>query len=396
MAILHDVALTLGSTGQVCDVWNGYRIELGLFVAGAPWEFRLWRSAGTRSAWDVLAPAVRAGDWVQFAIDGAPQLVAQIDARARGGSRAGAELVIAGRDLAAAAIDAGADPRIHLTDTTLEDAATALLAPLGIRTILGADADVARRVQTSLRAGPRGSGAVRRHRQRVGRFHPKPGETVWGLLIEACRRVGLLCWPTIAADRTLAVVFDVPDYDQPPTYVLAREERGGVVPVGSAILSGTDRVDVGGIPTEVHVCGHAADGDGQAARFRYMLGNGGLFFDTARVAPASTFGARPRWINSHRALGHDQGMQDAARVICDANRKLRRYECTVQGHGQRVQGQMRIFAINTVARVRDTVAGVDEDMLIEHVVFEGQRPGGQTTTLTLHPLNAVQLVPAPG
>jgi prophage tail gpP-like protein len=388
----HDVSLTLGGTGTECDVWDGYRVELGIFIAGAPWSFELWRSADARSAWDQLAPSVRPGDWIRFAIDEHPQLVAQIDARARGGDRRGGiKLVMSGRDLAAAAIDSDADPRIHLSNTTLEDAANAMLEPLGIPLLIGANAQAARDVQTALRPGPHGASTRRPRRQRVGRFHPKPGEKIWHLLVELCRRVGLLCWPTIASDRTLAIAIDTPDYDQAATFVLQRREVNGVVAQDDPIIAGTEKIDIAGIPTEVFVCGHNADGDTAAGRFRAWLGNGGLFFD-GRVNDA--LGARPRWIESTRATTQDHATQDAARVICDANRKLRLYECTVQGHGQMIGGRMRLFAINTVARIRDTAAGIDEDMYIERVTFHGSRNEGQLTDLVLHPLHAVQLVPA--
>ena len=78
---------------------------------------------------------------------------------------------------------------------------------------------------------------------------------------------------------------------------------------------------------------------------------------------------------------------------------FRQYECTVQGHGQVVDGAMRLYAVNTMARVRDdlcsspTGAPLDESMLITRVTFDGGRQSGTTTTLVLVPKDSISVIP---
>lgn len=396
MPLNHAIKLTLGSGAIECDRWDGYTITQSIFEAGCAWSFEIWRSDLPSGAWDVLTAAVRAGDWITLSIDDAPQLVGQIDARSRGGAKGGAKFVLSGRDLAAAAIDSDADPRIHLNNTTFADAASAMLGKIGIKVQVGTDADQARAVQTSLRPGPHGV-VVSSHPRRasVGRFHPKLGEKIWGLIQTLGRKVGVLSWPTIAADQTLAIVVDVPNYNQLPVFTLERREVDGVVDGASKILEGWDDVDVAGIPTDVYVSGHSADGDAPHARARAHAPNERLFFDDVRVTDRETFGLRQRWIESPRGGEQDAAEQDAARVLADANRRLRRYRCVVEDHGQLVNGAVRLYAINTVANVVDTVANVNQAFLIERVTFRGSRAAGQTTEMILHPLYQIQLIPDP-
>lgn len=78
---------------------------------------------------------------------------------------------------------------------------------------------------------------------------------------------------------------------------------------------------------------------------------------------------------------------------------FRRYKCSVQGFGQRVQGEDRLYAVNTIATVRDDLMvdadgrGMDERMLITEVEFTHSRKEGQTTNLTLVPLNSIVVTP---
>ena len=83
---------------------------------------------------------------------------------------------------------------------------------------------------------------------------------------------------------------------------------------------------------------------------------------------------------------------------------FRTYTATVRGHGQRVDGVDRLFAINTTARVVDSACSdpdgnvLDEVMLMTRVEFRrarvaGTGGSGTQTTVNLVPLGAIDLTP---
>jgi len=106
---------------------------------------------------------------------------------------------------------------------------------------------------------------------------------------------------------------------------------------------------------------------------------------------------QPRFLYSKRARNPETAEQEAKRVIAEAMRKFREYKCTVRHHGQFVDGQLRLFAINTMALVYDRVSELDrEEMLITRVTFSGSRNKGQLTQLTLGTKGMVVLTPDDG
>ena len=106
-----------------------------------------------------------------------------------------------------------------------------------------------------------------------------------------------------------------------------------------------------------------------------------------------------RHIKSSRSCTGAASEKEAERVIAEAMAEFRRYELTVQGHGQTVDGFDRLYALNTMARVRDELCTdpdgnpLDESMLIIGVTFEGSRQGGTTMKLTLAPKGSIVVIP---
>jgi prophage tail gpP-like protein len=86
-------------------------------------------------------------------------------------------------------------------------------------------------------------------------------------------------------------------------------------------------------------------------------------------------------------------------MVAEAMADFRSYKCTVQGHGQDTDTGHLLYAINTMARVRDDVCTdangnpLDESMLITRVEFMRSRQTGTTTTVTLSPRDAISVVP---
>jgi prophage tail gpP-like protein len=102
---------------------------------------------------------------------------------------------------------------------------------------------------------------------------------------------------------------------------------------------------------------------------------------------------QPRYLHTQRAQSPATGQQEAARTAADAMRHWRTYTPTVQGHGQ----NDRVYAVNCMARVHDTLAQItDEDMLVTRVEFTGSRDAGQKTKVVLGTKGAIQLHEEPG
>lgn len=396
MAQSHDITLTLGqgSGSLELDVWDRYTIALSMLRAGQAWTFSLWRSADRAAAWDRLCRAVRLFDRVTLAIDGHPQITGKIETFERHADGHGeCAMVLSGRDLAGPAQSWDADPTVSLRGVPLEDALSSLFTPLGL-TVRVTPAAAAREVQSARRPGARSPGTQRRRRP-VDISHPRPGEKVWQLAESIVRRLGFMLWVAPRTDGTVGIVVDVPDYDQQPAYVLSRELDSAGRARGN-ILAGSEEFSVREVPTDVTVYTGTVRGAAASNRSRAVVQNAGLF-DAAvtRGFALDTLQPQPRHIRSERARTLDGARDEAQRAIADGMQGFHRYVARVQGHGQETGGAMRLYAVNSVARVADDLMidpqgrRLDAPMLITEATMEGSRQGGQTTTLSLVPLGSI-------
>lgn len=400
MAQQHAVTLTLGQgSGELeLDVWDQYRASLSMLHAGQAWTFALWRSRDRRAAWDVLNRRAKLFERVTLSIDGHPQLTGRIESLRRSAEGHGAcSLVISGRDLAGPALSWDADPTVALRGLALEDALSALFDPLAL-TLRITPAAAAREVQSARRPGGSGAGTAQRRRP-VDLSHPRPGEKVWQLAESIVRRLGYMMWVAPRTDGTVGIVVDAPDYDQAPSATLVRrlDAQGN----GSGnILAGGEDFSVQSVPTDVSVYTGTARGAAVSSKSRAQVQNAGLLdravtrgFVLDRAQP------QPRHIRSERARTLQAAQKEGERAIADAMAGFHTYRATVQGHGQEVNRQMRLYAVNTVVRVIDDVMidpdgrALDAPMLVTEVEFNGSRKEGQTTTLTLVPLGAIRVNP---
>lgn len=395
MAISHAVSLLIGDSSTEVDAWDQYTLSLSMLRAGQPWTFSIWRSADRRTTWDVATRTVKLFERVTVTVDGHPQLTGRIETierHARGHTECA--LVISGRDLAGPAQSWDADPTVSIRDTALEDALASIFDPLGL-TVRVTAAAAARSMQ-SARPAP---APPPRRRRVVDRSHPRPGEKVWDLATSMVRRLGYMLWVAPRTDGTVGIVVDAPDYDQAPMYALARRltQRGE----GSGnILDGAEAISVRSVPTDVNVYTGSTRGAATSSRSRASVVNDALYSDSVtRGFISSTTQAQPQHVRSSRARTLQAAQKEARREIADAMREFYRYTARVQGHGQTVDGVMRLYAVNTVARVRDDLftdpqgRPLDASMLVTDVEFSGSRQGGQTTTLTMVPLRSIQVDP---
>jgi prophage tail gpP-like protein len=392
MALVHTATLTLADANVALDVWDEYAVELDMLRAGSPWTFTLYHSDDAQSAWDKLLQVVKCGDAVVLRVDDAPQLNGRVESVTLQRSRDAESMTLSGRDLAGVAMSWDADPRkVNAKGQTLGAVLQQLLEPLGIPLHLGADPAVAREVQAGLRPSARGSTA-RSRRQTVDRFHVQPGEKPWPLAERLCRRYGLLLWVAPDPAGRLAAIVDAPAYDGPEVYAL-RHVRGpdGTATPDSNVLQAEFKVQIQDTPTEVFVYGRGAQGDTGGPRLCAHVGNDR--FDARFVR--RPLPVQPRHFRAERARNPAQARQEGERLVSDAMAHHRLYTCTVQGHGAILGGKMRLYAINTLCRVRDEEFGLDEAMLLSRVRFQRSRRGGTTTQLTLHTKGALVVTPEP-
>lgn len=405
----HRTELSLASSGAVLGVWDEYAISLSMLEPGSPWTFTFWRSdavasglAGNRSTpWEVITRGVKVFDRVLVTIDGAVQLNGRIETRAiradRGG---GAVVVVNGRDLAGPAMDWDVDPTITIKNTALSTAVERCFAQLGIP---AHTVDSAANVAVTAREapGPRRTNRRTRRPQPVDIAHPRPGDRVWPFVEGIVKRIGYRMWVAPSADGELAVVVDVPNDTADPSCVLLRREvANGDGGYEGNILDGGETLNTRAAPTTATVFSGTARGAQVDARTRSVTTNVALTDDAVtRGLVLQPPPEQPRYLRDSRARSPERAAQTGSNVILDAMASFRVYECTVRGHGQTVDGARRLYAINTVARVRDDVCvdgdgrPLDEDMLITGLTFRRSRRDGTTTTLTLVPRGALSLLP---
>lgn len=400
MAESHDVALFTGTEGLQLIAWDRYDLTLDMMGPGSPWTVSLWHSEEQRSAWNTLRAGLKLLDRMFWSIDGATQVNGRLETLDTKGSRAGAVMILSGRDMAGAAIDGDADPTLRLKALPLDAALAALFAPLGISVRIGANVDAARQVQNGTRRGPRDGGTSRR-RNIVDQSHPQPGEKVWQLAETIVRRLGYMIWCAPDPEAGLAVVVDVPAFNGTAQYQFTRRNAGGPVWTGN-ILDGGEALNARDMPTAINVYTHAPRGDATSARQATVVPNAAIVERAInRGFLIDPLPEQPRHVHAPRARTLEAAGQEGARLMSDSMAKFRQYTCTVQGHGQlNGGGEMRLYAVNTMAHVTDdlctdpTGAALSEDMLITKVQFSGSRQGGQTTQLTLIPKDSILLVPS--
>lgn len=399
MALSHAVTLHTGTTGLGLDVWDRYDLTLDMLSPGSPWTVSLWHSETRQAAWRTLHREVRLWDLMFWSIDGAAEVNGRVETIETTADRQGAVMVLSGRDMAGPALDWDADPTVRLAGKSLEEVLALLFGPLGISTRIGESADGTRLVQTGTRRGPRGGTRTAR-RAIVDQAHPRPGERAWQLAESIVRRMGYLLWTAPHPELGLSVVVDTPDFTSTPVFRFERRREPGTQDWTGNILSGGQQINGREVPTEVNVYTHAPRGGSVSARSHARVANAGLL--DARVTRSLVVGTlptQPRHKTSDRARTLAAATREGERTVADAMARFRTHRVTVQGHGQVVEDRVQLYAVNTMAHVRDdlTIDGeerpLDEDMLITRVEFQGGRREGQTTTLTLVPKDSIVLTP---
>jgi prophage tail gpP-like protein len=390
VAYTDEVKVTLPDGTEV-DTWETYQVTLDMLNPGSAWTLSLYDSRDRQSTWEVLQEKALAGTKVTLAVHDAVQLTGRIEHREVDAGPEGTTMVLSGRDLAGPLMSSEADVNIHLRNTTLGDALVRLTQGTDVELFI-AQAAAASECH-SLRNRRRSMSSRRQTRSHsVDLFKIQPGMKIWQAANLLCRKSGYMIWtaPHPGSTAGVAVIIDKPLETGSAKFQLKRElvdqekrtYRGN-------ILRSKEVVNIREVPTKVVGFGHTAANANDDSRNRSVVLNEGL---SHRLVD-ETMLPNVHYLTVHDGRTAAKVQRAAERVIAEAMAEFLSYEYTVQGHHQEIDNEHRIYAVNTIAHVKDDRYGVDENMLITRVNFVGGRQTGQVTTIRCVPLGQVRVVP---
>jgi hypothetical protein len=321
---------------------------------------------------------------VELVVDGNLQLVGRVDRTRRG--RDGTAIIVEGRDHISSLVESDTDPAVKIKkDSTLAQAIKDAAGTVGIANVVG-DAGVTMR---NLRTGAKIAGGPAPPdftALKQGEYKPSGGkEGIYQFCTRLAARHGATIQPT---DKRDTVALAAPDYGQDVTFVLQRY-RGDPTRVGN-VLDGEAVRDYSSFPTVLLATGKGG-GKGEpkqslhaeiAAELEERLAG---LVDTSRRLPKDNPGSietlyRLFYLKDEQSRSPEQIAKAAQRAFAERFRKTLEYTCSVQGHrGEGGDGAM--FAIDTIAKVTDEVADVEEDLWVESVTLSYSKESGPRTDL---------------
>lgn len=191
---------------------------------------------------------------------------------------------------------------------------------------------------------------------------PRPGETVWEYLDRHARRLGVLMWMSPRGQ----LVLGSPHYGQAPLYGFVRRFVNRADDPNT-VLGGDVRDTLADRVSRVTVYGRTHGHDVERARCR------------ATATDDSVPLAIEQVIHDNDARTEAEANRRAKRALAESQARARTIEYTVPDHGM---GRY-LYAVDTMARVVDEWAGIDEAMYVTGRTFTRSREGGTTTTVRL-------------
>jgi hypothetical protein len=325
---------------------------------------------------------------VELYVDGNLQLVGRVDKTDRGTD--GDAVVLMGRDYISELVEGDCDPSLKIKkDSTLEQAIKDAAGTVGIANVTGDAGVTMRNLRTgvSIPGGPAPPDFVA---LKQGEYKPSSGkEGIYQFCTRLAARHGATIQPTGKRDT---VALAAPDYGQDPTFVIQRY-RGDPTRVGN-VLEGTGRAvrDYSSFPTYLLATGKGGGkGEPKQSLHAEIVAEledrlAGLV-DTSRRLPGGDPGSietlyRLFYLKDEQSRTPEQIAKAAQRAFAERFRKTLEYTCSVRGHrGEGGDGAM--FAIDTIAKVTDQVADVEEPLWAEAVTLSYSQESGPRTDLKL-------------
>jgi prophage tail gpP-like protein len=317
------------------------------------------------------------GSKLQFLVNGTPQMTGFVDSIELSCDRGGTFISVQGRDVLSTLVDSNIDPRMQVPKSPT----IAQLAELVIVKQFGLEVGFA--YANDSRVQGRGTKPGEKPKPWKGSRHkqtdplkevtPKDNEGAFTYLSRIFTHHGYWMWASV--DGTYVVIAG-PDYEQPPSYDVINRFDTGTAHVGSAnnVTHARFALDETGIPSQVFVRGVPNE---DAAAVTAMYKN----------PLASRF--KPVYIRDQLATNKEKAERIARTFAARQQRNYCVYECTVAGFSDPVT--KNIWQVDSVARVRDEILGLEGNMWIESRTFSKSRGGGTTTQLKLIPPGTILL-----
>lgn len=367
-APLYTVSLDVN--GKTIEGWSSYSIDVsmrsgaGAFHAQIPFDRQVWELVKEDSA-------------AQIKINGVPILTGFIDERDL--SVDDESITVIGRDWVGRLVQASA-PGISFAGLDTGALLSKIAAPW-FKAIVNSDA---RAKAVSLGRGHKvkpNNKPRRRHRtHRITRV--EPGQTHWQIIEEICNQVGLLAWSS-GDGRELIV--DEPDYDQAVQFVFFKPRARSLRSQESTVIGMGQKRSTADRYSRIICLGSGAGTD---ANYGYSVGSrtGEARNNTASPDGTGIDFQFPKILVMQRDVASAQAARDEAEREM-AKRDADGHVVTVKahGHGQVLEGSSfpTLFTLNTLASVEDERIGLVGKYLITDINHSSDRPGGETSTMTL-------------
>lgn len=374
------------------------------------WSFTI----GAEELSDDETKALKTGASVQLIVNDQVLSAGYIDAitcEAQRGS--GLEYKVEGRDRLSRAVDACADPTSSLKENqTLADALQQLFKPYGWSNedqfVIDASAD--RNIRTNRyrsktkKSEAKGFGRRALKQYKIHQLRPYPREGVFEFASRLAHRFGLHIW--LSPDGE-ALYVSTPDFAQEPSYRLVRNTSGE-----TNVLSGSVKRSLQEQPSHIIADGYSGGGEFGKSRMVVIMFNNtvsmgslplppdikkyeaaGAKFIEGPTFPFDTLPTLSAWRPSYLHDDESQTFEHleafVRREMSLLQRKSLEASYEVEGHGQTVDGNFVPWVIDTVVHVKDSPAGIEEDLYVQGVHYKKTRNAGTTTSLSLIRLNTL-------
>ena len=376
MAASHDIRIV--TNGAAIGGWSGYHVEVSMLTPAHTFELR---RPFDLEAWNLL----RRDSDVLIEIDGTAILrgfVGRRHRRAREG-----DMTISGRSRSGRLVDEAA-PSVQFSGMTILQAFERLGRPWFGQFVLSDAANRRLRVGRGKRVAGGKEPVITINIRVPRRGNVHPGERRAQVMHEIASRAGLIWWPS--SDGT-SIYIGKPNHEQDPQYVFRHiapgstaqntvkdleiieddEDRYSVILVGGT--GGATPDDYGANVTDrrgvVYDNPLSKSGDGTNGTGRDFIHPKRLFM------PERDFDS---YADAQRVARNEQIRRDYKRHIVQIEAEL---------HGQFLAPgtPATLFTYNTVARVIDEEADIDDTYLIVSCAYSSNREQGETTTMHLVP-----------
>lgn len=395
------VSLVFQDTGLRVDRWLSYEVRSNFLTPADSFHFVV-----AAEGLPVDIP-LKVGVAIRLSVEGRVLIDGYVDAIETSADRSSGWVHhVRGRDRLGQALDCVAEPTFQLKEGgTLAELLQRLFKPLGwVReNQYKLDNEANRNAKTGLRGTPTSKGKKRKPLKTFVLHQTKPynHESVYHFGSRVAQRHGLWIWASADGE---SLIISEPDFDQEPIFSLQRSIGGG-----GNIISGSVTRDMTDQPSVIVADSSSGGGEFGKGRCRAHMNNPAFeidldsavaLFERVASGPQLIFGGepfkkermrqfRPMFLHDEESKTQEQIQRYVRREMSLLVRKSLVAHYVVEGHGQVVDGGFVAWAPDTVVKVSDEPADLDESMYVLGVNFTKSRTGGTQTSLELIRLGSI-------